>query len=391
MRGNTLVMLIIALVFGAISVFLANIWLKGQTNPATPQVSVAPATVETSTIVVAYRDLAFGEILQPEMMREIPWPKSSIPDGAFAKIADLVQDGNHVVLSSLSPNEPVLKWKISGAGARASLSAIVTPGMRAVTIRLNDVGGVAGFVLPGDRVDMLYTRGGNGTDSSSTTDVLLQNIRVLAVDQIADQKKSDPVNAKNATVEVTAFDSQKIALAQSTGTLSLTLRAAGSVDKAPAQRVVEQELVSSPSVYQTAIDAQNVAQALLDSRLKGLEGSINISKAALDAKLASLEDAVKQTSKATGQGEEALRKKLAALEIEIKNAGNSTDGEDALRAKLAEFEANLRDLAAASSRPVVLAAVTDTVIVAKTPTTMTIGITRGTKRDAVQVPAEILN
>ena len=391
MRGNTLVMLIIALVFGAISVFLANIWLKGQTNPATPQVSVAPATVETSTIVVAYRDLAFGEILQTEMLREIPWPKSSIPDGAFAKIADIIQDGNHVVLSSLSPNEPVLKWKISGAGARASLSAIVTPGMRAVTIRLNDVGGVAGFVLPGDRVDMLYTRGGNGTDSSSTTDVLLQNIRFLAVYQIADQKKSDPVNAKNATVEVTAFDSQKIALAQSTGTLSLTLRAAGSVDKAPAQRVVEQELVSSPSVYQTAIDAQNVAQALLDSRLKGLEGSINISKAALDAKLASLEDAVKQTSKATGQGEEALRKKLAALEIEIKNAGNSTDGEDALRAKLAEFEANLRDLAAASSRPVVLATVTDTVIVAKAPTTMTIGITRGTKRDAVQVPAEILN
>ena len=372
-------MLFIALVFGAISVFLANIWLKGQVNPTAPQVALAPATVETSTIVVAYRDLAFGESLQPEMLREIPWPKSSIPDGSYAKIADIMQDGNHVVLNSISPNEPVLKWKISGAGARASLSAIVTPGMRAVAIRTNDVVGVGGFVLPGDHVDVLYTRGNSGNDTGPTTDVLIQNVRVLAIDQIADQKKSDPLVAKVATVEVSALDGQKIALAQTTGSLSLTLRSAGSVDQAPARRVVEQELVSSPSVYQTAIDAQNATQLQLDAKL-------NATQAQLDAKIKSLDDAVKQALKATGQGDEELRAKLAALQTAVQNAGNSNKGDDALRAKLAEFEANLRALA--TNKPIIVA---EKVVVATPPILLKIGVTRGIKRDVIEVPAEKFN
>ena len=206
MRGNTVIMLIIALVFGAISVFFANIWLNSQTSRPLP-VTLAPSKVETSTLVVAARDLAFGETLNAEILREIPWPKSSIPDGAFAKISELTADGNHVVLNSISPNEPILKWKISGAGARASLSAIVGAGMRAVAVRINDVVGVGGFVLPGDRVDVLYTRGGG--DGGSSTDILIQNVRVLAVDQIADQKKSDPVVGKVATIEVTTLDAQR--------------------------------------------------------------------------------------------------------------------------------------------------------------------------------------
>ena len=379
MRSNTFVMLLIALVFGAVSVFLANIWLKGQISPTAPQVTIAPATVETSTIVVAYRDLAFGESLQPEMLREIPWPKSSIPDGSYAKIADIMQDGNHVVLNSISPNEPLLKWKISGAGARASLSAIVTPGMRAVAIRVNDVSGLAGFVLPGDRVDVLYTRGNSGNNTGSTTDVLIQNVRVLAIDQIADQKKSDPLVAKVATVEVSALDGQKIALAQTTGSLSLTLRSAGSVDQAPARRVVEQELVSSPSVYQTAIDAQNATQMQLDAKL-------NATQVQLDAKIKNLDDAVKQALKATGQGDEDLRAKLAALQTAVQNAGNSNKGDDALRAKLAEFEANLRALA--TNKPILVA---EKVVVAPAPTMWTIGVTRGIKRDVTEVPAEKFN
>lgn len=368
MRGNTLVMFVIALVFGSIAVFMANIWLNNQSSRPL-QVTLTPSTVETSTIVVAARDLTFGETLQPEVLREIPWPKSSIPDGAFAKISELTSDGNHVVLNSISPNEPVLKWKISGAGARASLSAIVGAGMRAVAVRVNDVVGVGGFILPGDRVDVLYTRSGNN-DGGSSTDILIQNVRILAVDQIADQKKSDPVIAKVATIEVTTLDAQKVALAQTTGSLSLTLRSAGSLDQAPAQRVVEQELVSSPSVYQTAIDAQTAAQAQLDARLKGLE------------------EAVKQTAKTTGQGEEALRAKLAALEAEIQNAGNSTAGEEALRAKLAEFEANLRALASSSTKRVLISPVAEDVAAAG-PTTLTIGVTRGIKRDTYQVPSDI--
>ena len=398
MRGNTIVMLVIAVVFGAVAVFFANIWLNSQSNRPT-QVALAPSTVETSTIVVAARDLSFGEVLNAEVLREIPWPKSAVPDGAFGKISEITAEGRRVVLTSISPNEPVLKWKISGVGARASLSAIVGQGMRAVSVRINDVVGVGGFILPGDRVDVLYTRNDNNSGGSST-DILIQNVRILAVDQLADQKKSEPVIAKVATIEVTTLDAQKVALAQTTGSLSLTLRAAGSLDQAPAQRVVEQELVSSPSVYQTAIDAQSAAQAQLDARLKGLEGSLtqvakkvaetDSSKAALAAKLAGLEEAVKQTAKATGEGEEALRAKLAALEIDIRNAGNSTAGEDALRAKLAEFEANLRALASSSNRQVFIAPAAEQVAAAR-PLTVSVGVTRGIKRDSYEVPFDLTN
>jgi pilus assembly protein CpaB len=242
MRGNIIIMLLLAIISGAIAVFLANTWLNNQNHQAS--VVAPPPAMVTSTIVVAATDLGFGIPLQAETLREIPWPKSSVPDGAFAKISDVLAGGRRVVLSPISPNEPVLKWKISGPGARASLSAVVTEGMRAVAVRVNDVVGVGGFVLPGDRVDLLYTRNGD-KDEGASTDILIQNVRVLAIDQVADQKKDEPLVVKVVTLEVNSLDAQKIALAQTTGGLSLTLRAAGSLDVAAAQRVVEEELVSS--------------------------------------------------------------------------------------------------------------------------------------------------
>ena len=266
MRGNIVVMLVLAIISGAIAVFLANVWLNNQ-NQQVPVAAVTPA-VETSTLVVAAINLGFGVQLQRETLREIPWPKDSVPDGAFAKIADVLTEGRRVVLSPISPNEPVLKWKISGPGARASLSAVVKEGMRAVAVRVNDVVGVGGFVLPGDRIDLLYTRNEDKGQQAST-DILIQNVRVLAIDQDADQKKDQPAIVKVVTLEVNALDAQKIALAQSTGSLSLTLRAAGSLDRANAQRVVEAELVSSPSIYQTEIDAEKAARAALEAKIRG--------------------------------------------------------------------------------------------------------------------------
>ena len=423
MRGNTLTMLVIAVFFGAIAVFLANIWLKAQAPGPVVQV-IQPSNVETSTIVVAGRDMKFGEPLNEEILREIPWPKTSVPDGAFAKIDDVIKDGRRVVLTSISPNEPILKWKISGPGARASLSALVNDGMRAVTVRVNDSSGVAGFILPGDRVDVLYTR----DEDDSTIDILLQNVRILAIDQIADEKKSDPIAAKSATLELMPLDAQKISLAQATGTLTLTLRSAGSVDSAPAQRIVEDELVSNPSVYQTVFDAQAVAQSQLDKRLLGLEGSLtqvqgsvsevegkvldkvkgslmkvedkllgkiqsaDASRAQLMAKLAGLESIVKDAAKATDEGEGELRKKLAALETAIRKAGSATGvDEKALRSRLAEFEASLRKMMADANKPVTVAIqpASDTVVVREAEaTTANIKVYRGVADTSYTVPLD---
>ncbi|MFN4140914.1 Flp pilus assembly protein CpaB [Aestuariivirga sp.] len=374
-RRGTLVTLLIALVFGGIAVFIAKIWLDvQQQRAAVVAVTPQPAKVETSTIVVATQDLKFGEPLNPELLREIPWPKDSVPQGAFAKVADINKEGRRVVLSPIGPNEPVLAWKISGPGARASLSALVNEGMRAVTVRVNDYSGVAGFVLPGDRVDVLYTR----EEGDATIDILLQNVRVLAIDQVADEKKSDPQVARVATLELTPTDAQKVSLAQSTGALTLTLRAAGSLDQAPPQRIVEQELVSNPSVYQAAFDAQAEAQAALDQKVKGLEGT-------LLQRLAALENTVQMTAKATGEGEETLRSRLAELEAAIREASSATgQGEEALRSRLAEFENRLRQMVGESRNVALEAAPSEELL----PTTAQVRIYRGLDSADYTVPLD---
>ena len=116
----------------------------------------------------------------------MPWPDNALPAGAFGKIADLTS-GKRVVLMPIDINEAILASKITGPGQRATLSAMLSDGMKAVTIRVNDVEGVAGFVLPGDRVDVVLTRAGE--KNNAVNDVVLQNVRVLAVDQFADQTR----------------------------------------------------------------------------------------------------------------------------------------------------------------------------------------------------------
>ena len=144
-----------------------------------------------------------------------------------------------MVLRRIEKDEPVLKSKISGFGGRASLSAIISPNIRAATIRVNDVNGVAGFVLPGDHVDIMITRdpsAGSGRRSRGrsdlVTDILLQNVKVLGIDQDADDSQEKPSVAKAVTLEVEPHQAQKLILAQQIGTLSLALRNVNNSDKA---------------------------------------------------------------------------------------------------------------------------------------------------------------
>ena len=130
-------------------------------------------------------------------MREIAWPEGALPAGAFGKIADLTT-GKRIVLGPIDPNEAILAAKVTGPGQRATLSAMLGDGMKAVTVRVNDVEGVAGFVLPGDHVDVLLTR--TGEKNTAITDVVLQDARVLAIDQLADQRTDKPSVVKAVTL-----------------------------------------------------------------------------------------------------------------------------------------------------------------------------------------------
>ena len=147
-----------AVVFGLLAVFIAQVWLNNQANMRAKNLETNKTQVASQAVVVAKQPLSFGTELNASMLQEVPWPSNGLPAGAFAKIQDVVSGGRRIVLAAIEANEPVLALKITGPGQRATLSALVKPGMKAVTIRVNDVEGVGGFVLPDDHVDIVLTR-----------------------------------------------------------------------------------------------------------------------------------------------------------------------------------------------------------------------------------------
>lgn len=228
-----------AVVFGLLAVFIAQVWLNNQASLRAKNVEPAKA-IASQTVVVAKQPLRFGTELTAAMLQEVPWPSDALPNGAFAKIHDIMAGGRRVVLAAIESNEPVLSLKITGPGQRATLSALVKPGMKAVTIRVNDVEGVGGFVLPGDHVDVVLTR--QIDKGSATTQVVLQNTRVLAVDQTADERAQKAAVAKSVTLEVDTVDAQKLWLSSSVGSLSLLLRKAGETAEVRTRKVTLEDL-----------------------------------------------------------------------------------------------------------------------------------------------------
>jgi pilus assembly protein CpaB len=239
-------MIAFAVVFGVLAVFIAQVWLNNQADQRARSLKADSKPVATQTIVVAREPLRFGTELKASMLREVSWPAQAMPAGAFHKVGDILSKGRRVVLTAIETNEPVLAVKITGAGQRATLSALVKPGMKAVTIRVNDVEGVGGFVLPGDRVDVVLTR--QIEKGAATTEVILQKARVLAVDQTADARAAKATVAKSVTLEVSTVDAQKLWLAASVGNLSLLLRKAGETAEVATRKVTLQDLGSHEAV-----------------------------------------------------------------------------------------------------------------------------------------------
>ena len=244
MRTSTIVMIGFAVLFGLLAVFLAQTWLNNQAEQSRKNLEAQKKNPTPSrVIVVASKPLRFGNELSPLSLRELPWPDDALPAGSFGSIKELTST-KRVVLTPIETNEPILASKITGSGQRATLSAVIKDGMKAITIRVNDVEGVAGFVLPGDRVDVVLTRQGDkqGDKTTAMNDVVIQNVRVLAVDQIADERSEKPSVVKAVTLEVDETDGQKLALSASVGTLGLLLRKSGEVAMSPARRVTLTDL-----------------------------------------------------------------------------------------------------------------------------------------------------
>ena len=246
MRSSTIIMTGFAVVFGLLAVFIAQVWLNNQASMQAKNFEANKKPMTTRTIVVAKEALRFGTEINAAMLQEVPWPADAVPSGAFAHINDIVSGGRRVVLAALEANEPVLALKITGAGQRATLSALVKPGMKAVTIRVNDIEGVGGFVLPGDHVDIVLTR--QLEKGSATSEVVLQNTKVLAIDQSADERLFKASVAKSVTLEVDSLEAQKIGLASSVGSLSLMLRKAGETAQYKTRKITLNDLGNNEPV-----------------------------------------------------------------------------------------------------------------------------------------------
>lgn len=240
MQQRNWILLAIAVAFGLFAVLIANAWFSGKEQ----QQEQTAQRQEMTRIVVASAPLEFGSRLSDQNVRLQDWPANAVPQGAFRSLPDALKN-DRVALRAMVQGEPVLASNVSGIDGRATLAALLPAGMRAVSVPVNDVRGVSGFVLPGTLVDVLLTRkipGEGSTNEDMRSDVILENVQVLAIDQVADDKQADPKVARTATLAVSLFDAQRLAVAEKIGTLSLALRriedSAGAAPVASAQRLV---------------------------------------------------------------------------------------------------------------------------------------------------------
>ncbi|WP_108483093.1 Flp pilus assembly protein CpaB [Oceaniglobus ichthyenteri] len=205
-------------------------------------------SIETKTVYVMNRVAQYGEWLSPDDVRAVAWPANAIPGGAFTDLETLFPDDNRkprAVLRAIEKDEAVLAVKVTKPGVDAGVSSRLSPGMRAFAVRVDVASGVSGFLRPGDRVDVFWT--GNlptaRGDRQEVTQLIDTGVRLVGIDQSADEDRSNPTVARTVTVEVTSRQVAALAQAQSTGKLSLALVGAQDTTISEAVEMNQRELL----------------------------------------------------------------------------------------------------------------------------------------------------
>lgn len=209
MNGRMIVMLVIALIFAAIAAFIAKVWLGKQ---------VTDTKVVTTQVVAAATEIPFGIRLEETHLKLIDWSGSDVPRGAFNKTADII---GKITKNNFYPGEVITQQRVAEHLGGSTLSSLITENHRAISIRVNDVVGVAGFILPGNRIDILLVKKAGKNAKAQT---ILENIKVLAVDQEASTNKEKPAVVRAVTLELTPEDAERITEATQEGKIQLTLR-----------------------------------------------------------------------------------------------------------------------------------------------------------------------
>jgi pilus assembly protein CpaB len=242
MRITSLLTLIAGLGVAGGSAYLARDLLEAKYA----QGEVKQCTNELVRVVVATQDIAFGKVIDAAKLETIDWPASAVPPGGFTQLSNLLPASGtepRRAKMAIAKGELILASKVSNFGEKVTIVQSLGPDSRAISIKVTADTGVGGFVTPGDKVDVILT---HGKAEELKTVTIIQNVRVIGVDQEANAEKEKPGVAKTVTLEVTAEDSQKLALAQKAGTLSLVLRTIENEDESILEAISLRDVLREP-------------------------------------------------------------------------------------------------------------------------------------------------
>ena len=236
MKGRTFLMFFIALALGVSAAWLANNWVEDRIRPASENAG--------TPVVVAALDIPFGQKIEQTHLKVVEWPSGNTPKGAFSD--PLLLEGR-IAKQTFLPGEVILEERVVEYLGGSTLASIIEPNKRAVTVRVNDVIGVAGFLLPGNRVDILTTR--QSGKNAAVTETILQDVKVLGVDQTPSTDKDSPVVVRAVTLELSPAEAALLVKAISQGTLQLTLR--NPLDSELVAKKEEEKKAPPPEVKKT--------------------------------------------------------------------------------------------------------------------------------------------
>lgn len=224
MNAGRIILLGVALAAGGAVFFL----MSSDGDQPTAQIIPQQPEIEVVQVLVADRDFGRGDALDPEGTRWVKWPARNVPEGAITSDNQEFYDtlGETVARSTLIKNEPITEMKVLRPGHAGMMAALLTPGMRAVTLDVSERQSAAGFILPGDRIDIYHTVDSDDRSGQLTSQLLYANVRVLAIDQISAQTGEGAMPASTVTLEMAPSQVESFLTSRENGTLSLALRSA---------------------------------------------------------------------------------------------------------------------------------------------------------------------
>lgn len=213
MSSRTLSLIALSVLLGLGAAWMANTWLTARMNTTTDS--------NMQNVVVAVVEIPFGQMVEPQQVKLVAMPKDSVPSDAF----DTVEKATGRIATFTILSGDILRAaRLAEHLGGSTLASLIAPNKRAISVRVDDVVGVGGFLLPGNRVDVLATKKTSGGSNEAKSETILEDLRVLAVDQTASTDKTQPVVVRAVTLEMTSEEAEVLVKAQTEGKLQLALR-----------------------------------------------------------------------------------------------------------------------------------------------------------------------